>query len=177
MIFSFLRKRVFFRLNSRLMFFSLNDRVKINGTSALTPLSVEDGAKLSCGRTVFILNLPDELKQAGRILVPNSASKKRLPILPVNNPTGTLPDIAMSESTRSITIGRSSDLSDVVILEPELSRKHSQCVIYDKNIMVFDCGSSNGTYVNGEKINKKTIHPGDIVSFGNIKYFFCYAES
>jgi pSer/pThr/pTyr-binding forkhead associated (FHA) protein len=42
--------------------------------------------------------------------------------------------------------------------------------------MLFDCGSSNGTFVNGEKITKKTIHPGDMISFGDIQYFFCYAE-
>jgi pSer/pThr/pTyr-binding forkhead associated (FHA) protein len=87
-----------------------------------------------------------------------------------------LPDIEIPASMRSITIGRSSKLSDVVILEPNLSRKHAQCIIYDKNIMVFDCGSSNGTFVNGEKITKKTIHPGDTVSFGDVAYFFCYAE-
>jgi pSer/pThr/pTyr-binding forkhead associated (FHA) protein len=168
---------IFFQFKSKLMFTALNDRLKINGVSATSPLIVPDACELSCGRTVLPLNEPEFLTGKGRILLPNKPSKPRLTLLPVSNPSGTLPNIEMSETTRSVTIGRSSRDADVVILEPALSRKHSQCVSYEKNIMVFDCGSSNGTFVNGEKITKKTIHPGDVVTFGNIDYFFCYAEN
>ena len=168
---------VFFRLKSRLMFLSINDRAKIDGKAALTPRPINNGSKLSCGRTVLELHVPEDLSKPCLVLVPKTPPRKSLAILPVDNPDGTLPRIAMSESTQSITIGRSSEKADVVILEPALSRKHSQCVIYEKNMMVFDCGSSNGTYVNGEKITKKTVHPGDIVSFGDVNYFFCYGEN
>lgn len=166
---------VFSVLDSRLMFASFDERLILDGKSAESLVSVSDGSELSVGSTTIKLRVPSELTGMTPVGAPDSLGESILALLPVSDPDGTLPDIEIPSAIRSITIGRSSKVSDVVILEANLSRKHAQCIIYDKNIMIFDCGSSNGTFVNGEKITKKTIHPGDVISFGDIAYFFCYA--
>jgi pSer/pThr/pTyr-binding forkhead associated (FHA) protein len=131
---------------------------------------------LTAGKTTLKLGVPRSLSSDEIVHIPEKLGKSVLALTPVVNPDGLYPNIEIPTSVRSITIGRSSKISDVVIMASNLSRKHAQCIIYEKNIMLFDCGSSNGTFVNGEKITKKTIHPGDIVSFGDIQYFFGYAQ-
>lgn len=167
---------VFFVCGSRLMFTSFDERLTLDGNSAMTPVPVKNGSELAVGRTTLKLGVPSFLSGSEIVDVPKSVGESILALIPVVNPDGDLPDIEIPSSVRSITIGRSSKVCDVVIMASNLSRKHAQCIIYEKSIMLFDCGSSNGTFVNGEKITKKTIHPGDIVSFGDIQYFFCYAE-
>ena len=168
---------IFFKLKSRLLFTAFDERIKIDGASALAPHPVVNGSELSCGKTVVKINVPESLVGQGKFLVPKAPKASVLALLPIPGQDESLPEIEIPAARRSVTIGRSSKASDVVIIEPSLSRKHSQLIVYDKNIMLFDCGSSNGTFVNGEKTTKKTIRPGDTVSFGDVSYFFCYAEN
>ena len=61
----------------------------------------------------------------------------------------------------SIKIGR-DDKNDIVINEPKVSRNHAIVSILDtQNYEVKDLGSTNGTYINGKRITKKIIIPGD----------------
>ncbi len=54
-------------------------------------------------------------------------------------------------SNREIVIGRSSDL-DMVLVEDMVSRRHAKITTTDGGILIQDVGSTNGTFVNGEKI-------------------------
>jgi hypothetical protein len=54
-------------------------------------------------------------------------------------------------SNREIVIGRSSDL-DMVLVEDMVSRRHAKITTTDAGILIQDVGSTNGTFVNGEKI-------------------------
>ncbi len=61
----------------------------------------------------------------------------------------------------SIKIGR-DNTNDVIINEPRVSRNHAIITILaNGEYEVKDLGSSNGTYVNGQKITKQIINPGD----------------
>ena len=167
---------VFCVRGSRLMFTAFDERLTLDGKTAMTPVPVNVGSELVAGKTSLKFGLPSSLSGDESIHISDQPAESVLAFIPAANPDGIYPDIEIPASVRSITIGRSSKVSDVVIMASNLSRKHAQCIIYEKNIMLFDCGSSNGTFVNGEKITKKTIHPGDMVSFGDIQYFFCYAQ-
>src|ERR1043165_5899212 len=52
---------------------------------------------------------------------------------------------------REIIIGRSSDL-DMVLVEDMVSRRHAKITTTESDIFIQDMGSTNGTFVNGEKI-------------------------
>src|SRR5216110_2512848 len=66
---------------------------------------------------------------------------------------------------REIVIGRSSEL-DMVLVEDMVSRKHAEIVTDDKNVSIQDLGSTNGTFVNGEKIRKVDLKDGDRILIG-----------
>lgn len=73
-----------------------------------------------------------------------------------NRPTPKL--ISMKSS---IKIGR-DNTNDVIINEPRVSRNHAIITILDNDeYEVKDLGSSNGTYINGQKITQQIIYPGD----------------
>ncbi len=67
-----------------------------------------------------------------------------------------------------ITIGRSSK-SDVVIHDAYVGRVHMQIVLdNDGNIYAIDMNSTNGTYVNGQRIyGKVRLQKNDIIRIGN----------
>jgi pSer/pThr/pTyr-binding forkhead associated (FHA) protein len=73
-------------------------------------------------------------------------------------------EFPLSEN-REIIIGRSSDL-DMVLVEDMVSRKHARIACTDSEIAIEDLNSTNGTFVNGEKIRRSTLKEGDRVLIG-----------
>jgi hypothetical protein len=66
---------------------------------------------------------------------------------------------------KQILIGRSSDL-DMVLVEDMVSRKHARINMQTDQIWIEDLGSTNGTFVNGEKIKRARLKEGDRVLIG-----------
>src|SRR4051794_17613032 len=66
---------------------------------------------------------------------------------------------------REIVIGRSSDL-DMVLVEDMVSRKHAKISTMGNQITIQDLGSTNGTFVNGEKVKKMRLKEGDRILVG-----------
>jgi hypothetical protein len=66
---------------------------------------------------------------------------------------------------KQILVGRSSDL-DMVLVEDMVSRKHARIAMQQDQIWIEDLGSTNGTFVNGEKIKRARLKEGDRVLIG-----------
>src|SRR5947209_12932542 len=67
------------------------------------------------------------------------------------------------------TIGRHDDCQ-LRIKSSQVSRKH--CELFEKKglLLVKDLGSSNGTYVNGKRIQEqRVLEPGDELTIGQVK--------
>lgn len=62
-------------------------------------------------------------------------------------------------------IGRREDC-DLRIPLAEVSRKHCKFTIDGETLTVEDMGSSNGTYVNGERVQNAAVQAGDTVQVG-----------
>lgn len=72
-----------------------------------------------------------------------------------------------------IIIGRKPENSDLVIEDPAVSGRHCELGISGEKFYLKDLGSSNGTYINGYKINANVmteIKTGCIVRLGNQDY-------
>ena len=68
------------------------------------------------------------------------------------------------------TIGRNPS-SDIRLRHSSVSRQHAVVERRnDRTLIVSDVGSSNGTYINGRKITHGKAYPGDIVSFGDVRF-------
>jgi hypothetical protein len=63
-----------------------------------------------------------------------------------------------------IIVGRSSDV-DMVLVEDMVSRRHARLECTEE-ISIEDLGSTNGTFVNGERIKKSKLQEGDRVLIG-----------
>lgn len=66
---------------------------------------------------------------------------------------------------RATRVGRSKE-SDIFLVDPSVSRNHAILEPQEDHVIVRDCGSTNGTFVNGERIQLRAIHAGDRVAFG-----------
>jgi S1-C subfamily serine protease len=65
-----------------------------------------------------------------------------------------------------IRIGRESTICEIVLENPKVSRLHAEVVSIDGRVLLIDRNSSNGTFVNDQKIDKRFLQDGDIIHFG-----------
>ena len=66
-----------------------------------------------------------------------------------------------------LTIGRSPD-NDLCIEDRGLSRRHALIETFDGLAQISDCGSQNGTFLNGVQVRGSSpLHDGDVISIGN----------
>lgn len=63
------------------------------------------------------------------------------------------------------TVGRRAD-KDLPISDPRVSRDHAQIVSENGHLYVVDEGSTYGTFVNGERIQRKALQRNDRLEFG-----------
>jgi hypothetical protein len=77
--------------------------------------------------------------------------------------------LALSEEVT--TIGSVAG-NTVVLADPAVSRKHAGIRKVNGLYELADLGSTNGVYVNGHKVPKKTLEPGDIIRVGNTEAVF-----
>jgi pSer/pThr/pTyr-binding forkhead associated (FHA) protein len=68
-----------------------------------------------------------------------------------------------------LRIGREAG-NDLIIPDPTVSRRHARIVPEGGMLVLYDEGSTNGTFVNEQRITRQPIQPGDIVRFGNVRF-------
>ena len=66
------------------------------------------------------------------------------------------------------TIGRVED-NTFQIMEPSVSSHHCEVLLRGKDVVVRDLNSTNGTFINGEKVSESVIKPGQILRLGQIE--------
>jgi hypothetical protein len=75
------------------------------------------------------------------------------------------------------TIGRAVD-NDIVITSRRVSREHTRVQRQGRHVMLIDLGSTNGTFLNGERVLAPVrLRDGDSVSIGDVILIFHDPES
>ncbi len=68
------------------------------------------------------------------------------------------------------TIGRKPDAS-LCIPSPTVSREHAELTVVDRGLMLRDLGSTNGTFINGVRIQEPcSVRHSDLLQFGQIVF-------
>jgi len=70
-----------------------------------------------------------------------------------------------------INMGRDSS-NEIVIDDPKSSRQHAKIKLEGDNFVIYDLASSNGTFVNGEKITSVKLNDGDEIKIGDTVFAF-----
>lgn len=60
--------------------------------------------------------------------------------------------------------------SECPVVDPTVSRKHAELKLTENGIEITDAGSSNGTFVNGVRIDQSHAAPGAEVTFGKVVF-------
>ena len=66
------------------------------------------------------------------------------------------------------TIGRVED-NTFQIAEPSVSSHHCEILLRGNDIIVKDLSSTNGTFINGEKVSESPLKPGQILRLGQVE--------
>jgi pSer/pThr/pTyr-binding forkhead associated (FHA) protein len=68
-----------------------------------------------------------------------------------------------------MTIGRKNSC-DLRIPLSSVSRQHCEVQVEGDQVVVADLGSSNGTFLNDQRVQRETLHPGDALVVGPVVF-------
>lgn len=72
----------------------------------------------------------------------------------------------------TLSLGRNSE-NDVVIKDPFVSKRHMRIVKDEEEYFIEDLGSSNGTFVNKQRlVDAAKLSNGDIIKIGDLEFIF-----
>jgi ABC-type multidrug transport system ATPase subunit len=70
------------------------------------------------------------------------------------------------------SFGREQGVNDLVLDNPQVSRRHLQIANHNGSFGATDLNSTNGTYVNGQRIQAVLLNDGDIINIGPYRFMF-----
>ncbi|HQV93317.1 MAG TPA: FHA domain-containing protein [Anaerolineales bacterium] len=80
--------------------------------------------------------------------------------------TGPTPGAVFALEGDQLTIGRDST-NEITINDAEVSRRHARLTFQGGKFVLEDLGSTNGTFVNGQRLaGPRVLKAGEVVSFG-----------
>ncbi|MEO7457364.1 MAG: GAF domain-containing protein, partial [Gemmatimonadaceae bacterium] len=68
-----------------------------------------------------------------------------------------------------LIVGR-APTCDLPVFDPTISRRHAELVAEGDTLRLRDLGSSNGTFLNGAKVEEATIVLDDLIAFGKVPF-------
>ncbi len=140
-----------------------NDQFMI-GPYTLTFHYLEPEEETKEDRTVFLSDVLDTPGDKTKFL-----DKEPPPVLiGVTEPVkGTVFEISKDR----MVIGRVEN-QDIHIPDQSVSKQHAQIIKEDRNYIIEDLNSTNHTYVNGRRIDRFVLSPGDVIDIGAVKLKF-----
>lgn len=153
----------------------LLDKIAIN----LTQQASEAGIRLAGNININVF--PDEALKQGQFKIQgiwsssSLAKTSEVQIKEESSPTPKPPKaFLIVEGSKIFTIeqevtniGRLLE-NHLVLDDPRVSRSHAQLRAVKGRHILFDLGSSGGTFVNGERISQISLHPGDVIFLAGV---------
>jgi hypothetical protein len=70
-----------------------------------------------------------------------------------------------------VSLGRRFD-NTVILDDARVSRAHAQLRLRYGRYVVYDLGSTGGTFVNGQRVDECVLRPGDVISLGGVPVIY-----
>ncbi len=70
-----------------------------------------------------------------------------------------------------ISLGRRLD-NHIILDDPRISRAHAQLRLRFGRYVLYDLGSTGGTYVNGQRVQECVLRPGDVISLAGMPIIY-----
>ena len=77
--------------------------------------------------------------------------------------------------TPIVSIGRHSS-NDIVIQDPQISRKHLQLRAEKGSYLLFDLSSTGGTFINNKPVSSAKLKPGDVIKIGKTLLIYSHDQ-
>ena len=75
------------------------------------------------------------------------------------------------QENQTLAVGRGED-TELIVHDLHVSRSHCRIEVREGCVVLFDIGSSFGTYVNGKAITEHELRHGDVVTLGETQVHF-----
>jgi hypothetical protein len=70
-----------------------------------------------------------------------------------------------------VSLGRRLD-NHIILDDPRVSRAHAQLRLRFGRYVIYDLGSTGGTYVNGERVQECILKPGDVITLAGVPVIY-----
>ncbi len=114
-------------------------------------------------------NVDDVNKMIAEEIINSQSSEASIPVL-IGLSSG-LTGRCFVFDEKEFSIGRGSD-NFIVLTQPSVSSMHAKIRKVDSGWKLMNLLSSNGTFVNGDKVIEKIIVPGDRIAFAEAEFVF-----
>ncbi len=101
------------------------------------------------------------------------------PLLPPNSgPLAAPPDVSLTtridlRGRAETFVGRDEGINQIVLDNPQISRQHLQILNQNGNFTAIDLRSTNGTFINGQRLTAPILlTDGDAINLGPFRFFF-----
>jgi ABC transport system ATP-binding/permease protein len=142
--------------------------IKLNGEPINGQVTLTSGDWLALGDSLF------------EVRIPESGPSQSAPFKEPSRTAAAAPTIMAAKlavgNAHYLTVGRLTD-NDVAIPSPLVSRHHARVIADGGHYILEDLGSTNGTFVNGRRVEQPLVlHGGEQVQFGSYSFRFIGGE-
>jgi cytochrome P450/NADPH-cytochrome P450 reductase len=142
------------------------DRIEINGECLVRLSHPANGPLLSCKVSAGTPGRP-----TSRVVIPVGGDGIAAPSgqpVPRPEPVSTvhMPDAVQPQPAKTLSIGRAPD-NDIVVSSRGVSHRHAELRNVAGALSIVDLGSTNGTFVNGQRVTAAPLSEGDVVGIGS----------
>jgi len=150
-----------------------NDDILVDGLAVSATTYLSDGSKITINNNemTFHLSADSPINKTPEV----ESFADRLCLMAISEQGKVEKMLVLPRTEQSLDVGRSKEC-DISLDSDNISRKHAQLILYEDNILIMDCYSTNGTYINNQKIGQKRAHPGNFITFGDKSFILCYYE-
>ena len=157
--------------------FYIEDRGSRNGTfvnkEKITRKKLSDRDEIRIGSASFLFSekegqaSPQETPSAVTEEIPSPPAKEETGAWALEVLSGKEVGHVLELSPKRLSIGRGK--TDVIVNDPKVSRHHADLEWSEKGFVLIDLKSTNGIFVNDQKVDKKLLSANDVITVGDTR--------